>query len=353
MGNQLIKFFKWTLEFGLNNQKTTNALLWVRFPKLGQHYWDYKLSMTLGKGLGTPVGVYQRIISREYGYFANMLVDIDLSKLVSVGIIVKEEERKEFFQPVETPKLPSYCNICKTLEHEITQCQGLIKAIQNPTDHDKGDGYRQDGFQVVRNQREPPRETSAVRQENENDNDVIQIGKEVNNIGETSQRPKSPAVAVLETVHTRARESRIENISADSLSGYNRARMLGITLEELVGKVSITHIVKTIVPRQVLETHIGILADIEDEEQDAGGTKDEGQRLQLFRNRGEETARVKVRIGNPSLIPVLVAPIRKGISVGNKKVSGSSTKFVRGGYKTETKSISPILTCKAPKFRDY
>lgn len=38
----------------------------------------------------------------------------------------------------------------------------------------------------------------------------------MNNIGEISQRPKNPTVAVLETVHARARESRIENINTDS-----------------------------------------------------------------------------------------------------------------------------------------
>lgn len=47
--------------------------------------------MVLGKGLGTPIGVDQRTINKEYGYFANVLVDIDLAKPVPDRIIIKEE----------------------------------------------------------------------------------------------------------------------------------------------------------------------------------------------------------------------------------------------------------------------
>lgn len=84
----------------------------VRFPKLEQQYWDYELLMSLGKYLGIPIEVDQRTITREYGYFANVLVDIDLSKQVLEGINVKEEGGRVCYQPIEMPKLLAYCYHC-------------------------------------------------------------------------------------------------------------------------------------------------------------------------------------------------------------------------------------------------
>lgn len=92
--NQVVRFIKWSPEFDPDSQKSSKALLWVRFPKLRQQFWDYELLMTLGKALGNPIGVDQRTISREYGYFANVLIDIDLAKPVPDMIIVKEEGGK-------------------------------------------------------------------------------------------------------------------------------------------------------------------------------------------------------------------------------------------------------------------
>lgn len=71
-GDQTLRFTKWYLDFDSERQRSSKALLWVRFPKLKQQYWDFKLLMTLKKGLGAPIGVDQRIINREYGYFANV-----------------------------------------------------------------------------------------------------------------------------------------------------------------------------------------------------------------------------------------------------------------------------------------
>lgn len=36
--------------------------------------------MTIAKGLGTPRAVDKRTLEREYGYYTNILVEIDLSK---------------------------------------------------------------------------------------------------------------------------------------------------------------------------------------------------------------------------------------------------------------------------------
>ncbi|KAL5729336.1 hypothetical protein ACHQM5_002307 [Ranunculus cassubicifolius] len=108
IGDQVLHFTKWTPDFDTEKQRTTNALLWVQFPKLGQQYWDYEGLMTIGKGLGLPVGVDKRTIDRDYGYFANVLVDIDMSKKIPAVVNVREEDGGHFAQEVYIPKLPQF-----------------------------------------------------------------------------------------------------------------------------------------------------------------------------------------------------------------------------------------------------
>lgn len=50
--------------------------------------------MRLEKAIGRPVGVGKHTQDREYGFFANVLIDINLPKPVSLKISVKEEEGK-------------------------------------------------------------------------------------------------------------------------------------------------------------------------------------------------------------------------------------------------------------------
>ncbi|KAL5708551.1 hypothetical protein ACHQM5_019337 [Ranunculus cassubicifolius] len=133
IGEQVLHFTKWTPDFDTDKKRTTNALVWVQFPKLGQQYWDYEGLMTIGKGLGTPVGVDQRTIDRDYGYFANVLVDIDISKPVSSVVNVQEEDGGYFTQDVYIPRLPQLCNHYKSVGHNVYRCRGLLRGI-DPND---------------------------------------------------------------------------------------------------------------------------------------------------------------------------------------------------------------------------
>lgn len=88
--NQTIRFTQWTEEFDPDGQRSTNVLLWVRFPELKQQFSDYEVLMTLGKALGTPIGIEKRTLDREYCYLANILVDIDMSKPVATRFVSKK-----------------------------------------------------------------------------------------------------------------------------------------------------------------------------------------------------------------------------------------------------------------------
>ncbi|KAF5196979.1 Dnase i-like superfamily protein [Thalictrum thalictroides] len=60
-------------------------------------------------------------LERDYGFFASVLVEIDLSKPIPNQILVEEEGGKDFVQEVELGKLPSFCGHCKTVEEEESE----------------------------------------------------------------------------------------------------------------------------------------------------------------------------------------------------------------------------------------
>ncbi|KAF9605575.1 hypothetical protein IFM89_017918, partial [Coptis chinensis] len=82
----------------------------VKVPKLGQQHWDYEILMSIARELGNPVGVDKHILSKEYGYFAQVLVEIDLASPIPEKICVEEDASKSFLQEVVVGKLPKFCS---------------------------------------------------------------------------------------------------------------------------------------------------------------------------------------------------------------------------------------------------
>ncbi|KAF9603108.1 hypothetical protein IFM89_033833 [Coptis chinensis] len=88
--------------------RTSTASIWVKFPKLGQQYWDYEILMSIARGLGNPVGVDKHTLNQDFGFFELVLVEINLAKSIPGKILVEEGEGKSFFQEVEVDKLPKF-----------------------------------------------------------------------------------------------------------------------------------------------------------------------------------------------------------------------------------------------------
>ncbi|KAF6135385.1 hypothetical protein GIB67_027259 [Kingdonia uniflora] len=73
----------WSPNFNLDNQKSSNALMWVRFQGLSLEYWDVQILISMGLALATPVQVDNATKNQAYqdfGLFARVLVDIDISQ---------------------------------------------------------------------------------------------------------------------------------------------------------------------------------------------------------------------------------------------------------------------------------
>lgn len=78
--NQLLWLIKWHPNFSIEKQNQSNALVWVKFPGLSLEYQGPRLLMALGRVIGAPVHIDYTTATRDSGYYAMVLIDIDESK---------------------------------------------------------------------------------------------------------------------------------------------------------------------------------------------------------------------------------------------------------------------------------
>ncbi|KAF9600727.1 hypothetical protein IFM89_011414 [Coptis chinensis] len=105
-------------------------MVWVRFPGLSLEYWEVKNLLAMGKTLGRPMHVDETTAMRKLGYFASVLVDIDLSKKIPDKIWVESKNYGvAFWQEVRLGKLPDYCTHCKGVGHMVSSCRFLKKDL--------------------------------------------------------------------------------------------------------------------------------------------------------------------------------------------------------------------------------
>ncbi|XP_026384059.1 uncharacterized protein LOC113279594 [Papaver somniferum] len=120
--SQILKLRLWEPNFNPAAQKTTTAFVWVNFPGLAIEYWKEKILMSLGDAIGRAIKVDETSLKREVGYYASVLVEVDLANKVPNHVLVKTKYGS-FEQEVQIPKIPSFCSHCKVVGHLITECR--------------------------------------------------------------------------------------------------------------------------------------------------------------------------------------------------------------------------------------
>lgn len=107
---------------------------------------------------------------------------------------MKEEEGKEFCQVIEILKLPAFCNHCRSIGHEITQCRCLIRAIQEPANQEQNAEKQSDKFQTVqgRNKGQGPRKNFNNKESSQIGKNGEQSNSDTGTVGIIHIVPKSP-----------------------------------------------------------------------------------------------------------------------------------------------------------------
>ncbi|XP_026383741.1 uncharacterized protein LOC113279254 [Papaver somniferum] len=97
-------------------------MVWVHFPGLSLEYWDEETLFTISRAIGVPIKVDAATLQYQSGYYAKVLIEIDLAKTIpkKLWIITKFGA---FSQGVTLTKLPKFCIKCKILGHLTTECR--------------------------------------------------------------------------------------------------------------------------------------------------------------------------------------------------------------------------------------
>lgn len=117
----ILRLQHWTLDFDPDEQKSSNTQLWVRFYKLPWEYWHPHILTSIASGLGVPLKIDNATINGEFGHYARVLIDVDLSSKLPENLLI-ERIGKIFFIDIVYENMPSFCNLCSNIGHVPHNC---------------------------------------------------------------------------------------------------------------------------------------------------------------------------------------------------------------------------------------
>ncbi|KAL2327418.1 hypothetical protein Fmac_020845 [Flemingia macrophylla] len=158
-----LRVFAWTEDFDPHSAKNTRVQCWIRIYGLPQEYWRPRILFSIAKGVGAPLALDRITAARELGYFARILVDMDLLGAFPEQILV---ERKGFAFVVDITyeQIPDLCTNFHNIGHNIQSCQRL-KPTRAPTPPSPA---RQDPGQS-----EPPKEGQVPHNTGHGDSNIV------------------------------------------------------------------------------------------------------------------------------------------------------------------------------------
>ncbi|KAF9591381.1 hypothetical protein IFM89_004066 [Coptis chinensis] len=133
--NQILRLSKWSPNFSTKKETQSHAAVWVRFPGLPLEYWEIRNLLALGRAVGRPIHMDETTAKRELGYYASVLVDIDLSKSIPEKVWIESKTYNiGFWQPIKLGKTPEFCSHCKGVGHTVANCKHLKNDLAKSLD---------------------------------------------------------------------------------------------------------------------------------------------------------------------------------------------------------------------------
>ncbi|XP_042490028.1 uncharacterized protein LOC122069993 [Macadamia integrifolia] len=120
LGGQLIRFQHWTPDFNIYEKQAQAKLIWVRFPDLPLEYWYENVLLSIAKVVGRPMALDQHTRQGLMGYYARVLVEMDVSDMPTrvdeVQVERLEPDTSKMFgfrQKVVYEDIGGSCGYCK------------------------------------------------------------------------------------------------------------------------------------------------------------------------------------------------------------------------------------------------
>ncbi|XP_026451540.1 uncharacterized protein LOC113351829 [Papaver somniferum] len=130
--NQVLWIRNWIPDFRPQNHRASQAMIWVHLPGLSLEYWDEATLFTICKALGTPVKVDEATLNFYNGYYARVLVNIDLAGKIPNKLWIKTKFGG-FMQNVILTKPPKFCDHCKIVGHLQIECRAKTSSPHEVT----------------------------------------------------------------------------------------------------------------------------------------------------------------------------------------------------------------------------
>ncbi|XP_057770922.1 uncharacterized protein LOC130990710 [Salvia miltiorrhiza] len=136
----LLRLWEWARNFDPFKENSPLGNVWVRIHYLPIEYWNSQVISGIGRYLGHPLKIDGASAGRDFGQFARILVEIDMS-LPLLNTLLIDMEDFSFQIEFVFENLPLYCGRCKITGHSPDRCRkskfgGMGE--QNDTVNDKG-----------------------------------------------------------------------------------------------------------------------------------------------------------------------------------------------------------------------
>lgn len=125
----VFRISQWVNDFNPKDQRVTNTQVWIRIFNLPLEYWRTSILFGIARGVGIPLQIDRKTITKEFGLYARILVDVDLARELTEQILVTRRNF-EFFVSIEYEKCPRYCHGCGVIGHGMEDCKKNFKDNQ-------------------------------------------------------------------------------------------------------------------------------------------------------------------------------------------------------------------------------
>ncbi|KAL6550651.1 hypothetical protein OROMI_021139 [Orobanche minor] len=115
-----MRLFKWDPDFNFKHEPAT-APVWVKIFDLPIQWYDARSLHTVGSLIGSFIKPDLNTVNRSRLHYARICVEIDLKKTLHPSVGIKFNGVTTELK-VEYEKIPSYCNHCHHMGHDIDAC---------------------------------------------------------------------------------------------------------------------------------------------------------------------------------------------------------------------------------------
>ncbi|XP_057787970.1 uncharacterized protein LOC131005166 [Salvia miltiorrhiza] len=117
-----LRLRKWTRNFDPFKENYPLANVWVRIHYLPIEYWNPQVISGIGRFLGHPLKIDRATVGREFGQFARILVEMDMSHNPPSSLLIDRGDIS-FYVEFVFENLPLYCDSCKITGHAQDTCR--------------------------------------------------------------------------------------------------------------------------------------------------------------------------------------------------------------------------------------